>query len=77
MNNIKSQGVKTHEVLMYKAANMLFGHLAYEPLTCIQTVIYWNMDMITTVSQYTVTYNVLHILTYGSGFTANRIRLRL
>lgn len=60
MNNIKSQDVKTHAVLMYKGANMLFGHLACKPLTCIQTVIYWNMDMITAVS-HTVTYNVVHI----------------
>lgn len=40
MNNIKSQDVKTHEVLVSKAGNMLFGHLAYKPLTYIQTVIY-------------------------------------
>lgn len=32
MNNIKSQDVKTHEVLMYKATNMLFGHLGYKHL---------------------------------------------
>lgn len=30
MNNIKSQDVKTHEVLMCKEANMLFGHFAYK-----------------------------------------------
>lgn len=71
MNNMKSQDVKTYEVLMYKAANMLFGHLAYKP----KTEIYWNMDMTTTVS-HTVTYNVVHILTDVIGFTA-RIRLRL
>lgn len=37
---MKSQDVKTHEVLMYKASHMLLGHLAYKPLTYIQTVIY-------------------------------------
>ena len=68
MNNIKSQDVKTHKVLVYKAENMLFGHLAHKPLTYIQTVIYWNMDTTTTVS-HTVTYNTVN---YSVSFKVRR-----